>query len=337
MPPALAAMLAKGRTSYERAIRAVRWGEGPIYAWVSAARISAALALRNAFADLLGWPIEVQQVPSPFGVSWQPPKAGSVVILIAGDLADFSEFSNVLRTHGVQVLTVAGEGFFRGLPGRTEDPCILLPSAENLASNGPAEACLEHAGLLFMTFVAARLLKSPSRLLERWEREWRNLPPKFERMVNQAGDAVCSFAARLRAGSEVTFVGEGLYYAVARRAAGLLERQDQRARALDVAGLVPDSLAGVSPHSVAVFLSGSHGTTKSAVAALAAGIQRRGAAVLAVTDANDRALIRQARLSLLVPTASQTTASVLGLGLAGWAVCERGPKPNSRAGRQAGR
>jgi glucosamine 6-phosphate synthetase-like amidotransferase/phosphosugar isomerase protein len=330
VPPALQTML-KGRRAYESAIRAMRWGEGPIYAWASPTCIAAALAVRYAFAELLGWSVEVQEISSLATTALSlAPKTGSVVILIAGDLPDASELSNALTKGGLQVLNVtAGPA----LPGPTVSPQLLLPGAEDISSDGPAEACLEHAGLAFMALVAARLLKRPSRSLTRREKEWDDLPRHFERIVDQAGDAVRAFAARLEAASEVIFAGEGLYHAVALRSAGFLQRQNRRARGLDLAGLASESLAGLSSDSVIVFVSGARCSAKAAVAELATEVQPRGIAVLAITDGNDRALIRRARLSLLVPAVGEGAASVLALGPAGWVACEAGaPRGEQAAG-----
>lgn len=333
VPPALQAMLTKGRRAYESAIRAMRWGEGPIYAWASPACIAAALAVRYAFADLLGWSVEVQEFSSLATTLCSAPKTGSVVILIAGDLPDASELSNALTKGGVQVLNVTAG---RALPGRTVSPQLLLPGAEDISSGGPAEACLEHAGLGFMALVAARLLKRPSRSLERREKEWDDLPRHFERIVDQAGDAVRAFAARLEATPDVIFTGEGAYHAVALRAAGFLQQQDRRARGLDLAGLASESLAGLSSDSVIVFVSGARCSAKSAVAELATEVQPRGIAVLAITDGNDRALIRRARLSLLVPAVGEGAASVLALGLAAWVACEAGAPRGEQPARPKG-
>lgn len=331
-PPALQAMLTKGRAAYELAIRAMRWGEGPIYALASPARIVAALAARYAFEDLLGWPVEVHEASSFVVASLAPLKTGTIVVLIAPDLPDASDLSNALTERGAQVLAVTAEG---ALPGRTASPILPLPRAADISSNGPAEACLEHAGLGFMALVAARLLKRPSRSLERQEREWSALPRHFEWIAEQLGDAVHSFAAMLEAAPNVIFVGEGPYHAVALRAASFLPRSLD-ARVFNLEGLGSESLAGLSPDSTVVFISGSRCGAKRSVAELAARVEQRGIAILAVTDSNDWALIRRARLSLLVPDAGGAVGPVLALELVGWAACEAGAQRGSRA-RTAGR
>jgi DNA-binding MurR/RpiR family transcriptional regulator len=329
VPPALQAMLTKGRAAYDRAVRAMHWGEGPIYVLASPARIAAALATRYAFEDLLGWPVEAHQASSFVTASLPTLKTGSIVILIAADLPDVLDLSKALTKQGAQVLAVTAE---EALPSRRAGPALLLPRAEGISSNGPAEACLEHARLGFMALIAARLLKSPSRSLERQEKEWSALPRHFGWIADQPGDAVHSFAARLQAAPDVIFVGEGPYHAVALRAARFLRREDRSARAFDLAGLGSESLARLSPDSAVVFVSGSHCTAKRAVAELAARIEQRGLAALAITDSNDRALIRQARLSLLVPDAGEAAGPVLALGLAAWVACEAGAQPRLHAG-----
>jgi DNA-binding MurR/RpiR family transcriptional regulator len=333
VPPALQAMLTKGRAAYELAIRAMRWGEGPIYVLASPARIAAALAARYAFEDLLSWPIEAHEASSFVTLSLPTLKTGSIVILIAADLPDALDLSNALTKQGAQVLAVTAE---EALPGRRAAPVLLLPRAEGIPGNGPAEACLEQAGLGFAALVAARLLKRPSRSFERQEKEWSALPRHFGWIADQAGDAVRSFAARLRAAPDVIFVGEEPYHAVALRAAGFLRREDRCARAFDLAGLGSESLARLSPDSAVTFISGSHCRAKRAVAELAAQVEQRGAAALAITDSNDRALIRRARLSLLAPDAGEAAGPVLALGLAAWVACEASVQRNLLGGRRAG-
>ena len=330
VPPALQAMLCKHRAAYESAIRSMRWGEGPIYVLASPARIAAALAARHAFEDLLGWPVEAHEASS-FATALLPTlKAGSIVILIAADLPDASSLSNALTQRGAEVLVVTAD---EALRGRTAGLVLLLPRPEGISSNGPAEACVEHAGLGFMALVATRLLRRPSQSVERQEREWAVLPRHFEWIAEQPGDAVRSFAARLKAVTDVIFVGEGLHHAVALRAAGFV-RKDPGARAFDLAGLGGESLARLSQDSAVVFVSGSHCSAKRAVAELAARVEQRGIAALAVTDSNDRALIQSARLSLLVPDAGEAVGSVLALAIAGWAACEAGTQRACGSGQR---
>ena len=318
VPPALHAMLSKHRAAYESAIRAMRWGEGPIYVVASPARLAAALTARHALEDLLGWRVEAHEASSPVAASLPALKAGCIVILIAADLPDASTLSNALAQRGAQVLTVAAD---EALGGRTAGPVLRLSRPEGISSNGLAEACLEHAGLGFMAVVAARLLKRPSRSIGRQEKEWALLPRHFEWIAEQPGDAVRSFAARLDAATDVIFVGEGLHHAVALRAAGFV-RRDPGARAVDLARPGVDLLARLSRDSAVVFISGSHCSGKRPAAELAARVEQRGTAALAVTDSNDRALIQRARLSLLVPDAGAAVGSVLALALAGWAACD---------------
>ena len=313
-------MLAKGRTPYEAAIRAIGWGHGPIYAWASTSYLAAAHAVRYAFEDLLGWPASVHDASA--GKPPTAPQAGSVVVLLTNGLPESAELASSLTKGGVQVLRISAGA---PLPASAVWPAgrgIILPAAEDLPSEGPGEACLEHAGVGFMSFVAARLLKPPSRSLERAEKDWRELPDRFERMVDQAGSAVRSLAERLQAAPEVIFAGAGPYHAVALGAAELRERQGGRARALDLSGMSSESLNGLSSDSPLVLISSSRRTAHAGIGDLAAQLQPRGASVLAITDGNDRALIRRARLALLVPAGGEAASSVLAFGLAGWAACE---------------
>ena len=230
-------MLGKGRAVYESAIRATSWGEAAIYALASRPRMASALAARYSFEALLGRPVGTHEASSFVTASLSTLKSGSVVILITGDLPDAPELSSALTRQGAQVLAITAGGTPPdGIAGQT----ITAPGAEEVSSGG----------LGFVALVTARLLKRPSRSVERQDRDWTALPRHFERLVSQSADAVSSMAAGWEAASEVVFVGAGSYHAAALKAASLMRRQHSLGHGCDLVSFRSEWLARLNRDAV---------------------------------------------------------------------------------------
>ncbi len=325
LPHALTEMMVKQRADYERAVRAVRWGELPVWVVGSAESLPAAEALGWAFEDLLTWPVMVREASSFIEGAAGMLRPGSVVVVFMDQTASPQEAVRAARKRGAQVLVVSGgpapaAGEPPSAPPGPDSPLALaLPSAGAAAEGGIGAACLQHAAAVQLALTCMRQLARPQARLDRSERDWRDLPSHLDRLAGQLSDGVATLGRELQSLSPILLAGDGCYAAAARRGAALARLQFRRpVIGLDRAAFGTGWLQVLSKDSAVLLLSGSSGPGAKASVELAASIKARGCPIFAVTGSNHYDLIRQARLSLILPGVGDLGGSVLALAISGW-------------------
>jgi glucosamine 6-phosphate synthetase-like amidotransferase/phosphosugar isomerase protein len=336
-PQLLGEMLPRLRPAYESALRETRWGEGPVWVLASGSSLAAGLTARYAFEELLGWPTIVRE-PLPFlAYSLPALRTGSVVVIIdsSGECAQALEAAQAVRKRGAQVLALTSheEGPLTRLAGQR----FLLPATGSASEGALAGACLEHAVLSYVALVAARLFKRPGSTIEKIEKDWEGLPRHLEWIANQLGAAVASLATDLKSFAKVFLVGGGFYHPAAARAVALRERGSRPpAHGFDLAEFASMGFGALDPETAVVLLGGSRCRVKASLGELAGNIRKRRAGAFAVTDSNDRELIRNVGMTLLIPELAELPAAILVLALAGWMVRELGDRRETLGGPGAG-
>lgn len=324
LPLVLNEILVKGRSDYERAIRAIRWGELPVWAVASSQSLPAAEALQYAFEDLLGWPLIAREAAS-FVEHAAMLRPSSVVVAFTDGTEPVQDAVRAARKRRAQVLVVSGGSTPAdqdtsapavGEPG----PAVRLPPAGAAAEGGLGLACLQHAAAAQLALVCARQLARPDARIERCEHEWRETPLQLDGLVGRLGDGVGALGRELKSLDPILLVGGGYFQAVVRRASALARRKAGRpVMGLDIAAFESGWLQVLNPESAVLLVSGSSGRIARGTAALASQIKERGCPLFVLTGSNHHELIRQARLSLILPETGDLSASILALAIAGWA------------------
>ena len=331
LPPVLGEMLTRRRPEYERAIRGIHWSDAPVYVVSSARSQPGGLTAAYAFEDLLGCAVAVREVSSFLAYSLGAIRTGSVVILASSEGPEMVDAARAAAKRGAQVLAVAPASAPVAAAANRVFP---LPEVAGAPAPGLAQACLEHAALGYLAVLAARLVKRPQPSLERLENEWNGLPQHLDALSNHLVDVVRASAAELQSVSSLFFTGAGYFQAVAERVASLAKRGGSCAvLGSDLARFQCDLLPNLSQGAGVVFLSGSQSRARKVVADIAREAKERGSVTLAVTGSNDGDLIRQARLTLLLPDLLDLPASILSLALTGWLGRELGTPREGRLPR----
>jgi DNA-binding MurR/RpiR family transcriptional regulator len=326
LPHVLEEMLVKGRTDYERAVRAIRWGQPPVWAVAPAESGPAAETLRYTFEDLLSWPLIVSDVSSFVDGGAGMLHPGSVVVAFTDGAPPAGDAVRAARKRGAQVLVVAGRSRSPTAepspvpPAADSQPTVRLPSAGAAAEGALGAACLQHAAAAQLALICARQLTRPQPRLERCEREWRELSSAMQGLVGRLSDGVGALASALGSASPILLVGGGHYGAIVKRAASLARRRVGRTVVgLDLAAFESGWLEVLNAKAAVLLLvCGSSGRIARETAALAQPIKDRGCPVFVITGSNHHDLIRQARLSLILPDTGDLTGSILALAVAGW-------------------
>lgn len=321
IPQALEAMFHRGRADHERAVRSIRWGDGPIHVLAGSHSLPAGLVAHYTLEALLHRPVILREASSFLAYSQDTVRTGAPVVVVAGveQPPEVLEAVQSARKNGAQVLAVAPPS--TDLAGQAHQ-LFALPDLAGSLATGLAGDCLEHAAVGFFALIAARLLARPTAALERVEKDWVLLPAEIEKAVSQFGDALRSLGTELGRASRVLFAGAGLYHASALRAAKAGGHRGSAIIATDYAALRSDGLDTLGPGAGVLFLAGSRSPFKKEAGALARELRERRLAVFAVTDVNEHEVSRQARLTVLMPDLAELPSSVLALVLAGWAARE---------------
>lgn len=321
LPQVLNETLVKGRADYERAVRAIRWGELPVWAIGSAQSLPAAETFQYAFQDLQSWPVVVHEAAAFVEGAAAMLRPGSVVVVFADDDQSTQDAVRSARKRGAQVLVLEAGFPTSSKVSAVEEPTLVAgpPLAEAAASAGLGAACLQHAAAAQLALVCARQLARPHPRLERCEREWHDVPAQVGGLTLRLDDGVAALARELKSFDVVLLLGGGYYGAIARRASALARKQAGRpVIGLDLAAFESSWLEALGTECSALALSASTGRSAKVTVATAGTIKNRGCALFAITGSNHHDLIRQARLSLILPETGELPGSILALAVAGW-------------------
>jgi len=297
----------------EALVRRTYWGDGPVYMVGSGTSHLVGIAGAYAMEGLAGWPVVVRSSLdfAAYAVAAVPRRSVVVAISRSGESREILEAARAARTRGAVVLalTAAPESTL----AKAADG--VFPVRGSAADASPTVDLLcRHAAVGYLSLVAARTLKKPSRALESLEHEFEKLPAQVEWVLTQLEDAAGAFASRLKDATEIRVVGGGFYRAVAMLWALELGRNiRKRTLVLDPeeCGLPPAEKGGAAY----VFLSSSRSRVRARVQDCLSVAKASGAQALALTDTNDRELADVASLALLLPTASELVGSTLALAL----------------------
>jgi len=329
LPQALAGMFTHGCADYVRAVRGIRWGDGPIHVLTDPRSHSAGLLARYAIEDLLHRPVILREATSFLAYSLATLRTGSPVIAVSGEIesADLLQAIQAVRSNGAQVLAVAPAA---SPLVKAVHHLFPLPEVAGASATGLARACLEHAAMGYLAIIAARQFTRPTPVLQRLEKDWAELPSDLDKIASQFANAVRSLSQQLAALRKAFLAGAGFQYAAALRAAAAGgHRGPDPPLAVDFARLNSGWLEALGSETGALFLTGSRSRSREAATALAREIKQRGAPIFAVTDAQDHELSRHARIILLLPDRAELPASVLALALAGWVVRDATARPSA--------
>ncbi|MGO9270232.1 MAG: SIS domain-containing protein [Terriglobia bacterium] len=309
---ALQETLTQGRPEFEALVRRIYWGDGPVYMVGSGTSHLVGAAGAYALESLAGWPVVVRSSLdfAAYAVAAVPRRSVVVAISRAGESRQTLEAARAAHSRGAMLLALtaapestlakAADGVFR-VRGSVAD---ASPTVDLLC---------RHAAVGYLSLVAARTLKKPSRQLETLEHEFEKLPAQVEWVLTQLEDAAGAFASQLKDPTEIRVIGGGFYRPVAMLWALELGRSSgKRTVVLDPeeCGLTPAEKGGAY-----VFLSSSCSRVRAHMQECLGVARGSGAKVLALTDTNDRELADGASLALLLPTASELVGSTLALAL----------------------
>jgi glucosamine--fructose-6-phosphate aminotransferase (isomerizing) len=320
IPNALRATLEKARTEYAAAVRQVRWGDGPVY--VSGTGICAALgmAASYAFEALPGWPVVARPVEvfETSARSLLRPRSVLVMIAAPGEWPEALELLRVARKHGstLVVLTNSPDS-----PLANTADQVLLIRAEGEADLPAVTVCL-HAALNFLALAAARLLKRHEPQWESLERDFERLPDQIDWVLTQLPVAVRSMAAELGGFQRLRIVGGGFYHFAAWRAARRLRALAGISAEGVEAAEFSSELAGLRRDEAVLFLAGSRSKIRKLTCRAASEARVRGARVLSITDSQDRDLVEQSDLGVLIPALMEAAGCTLSLALVEWLAVE---------------
>ena len=311
---ALEETLAQGRPEFEALIRRTDWGEGPVYMVGSGTSHLVGVAGAYALESLAGWPVVARSSLdfAAYAVAAVPRRSVVVAISRAGERRETLEAARAARSRGAQLLalTAAPESTL----AKTADGVFLVRGGVAASAASPTVDLLcRHAAVGYLSLVAARTLKKPSRQLETLEQEFEKLPAQVEWVLTQLEGAAGMFASQLKDATEINVIGGGFYRAVAM----LWALELGRVRGKRTVVRDPEDFGPPSGESGAayVFLSSSRSRMRTRVQECVGLAQGSGAKVLALTDTNDRELADRASLALLLPTASELAGSTLALAL----------------------
>jgi DNA-binding MurR/RpiR family transcriptional regulator len=338
LPHALAEIVVRQRAEYERIVRAIRWGELPVWAAASAESLPAAEMLGAAFQDLLAWPLMVREASAFAEHAASMLRPGSVVVLFTDGTRPTHDLARAARKRGAQVLMVTGgpgpapaadDVAAQTVPG--SDLALALPSSGAAAESELGIACLQQAAATQLALICARRLTRPEGRLDRLEHDWRDLPSHLDRMVGQLADGVAALARELAPHRPILLAGHGHYGPAARRASALARRRSRRfVVGVDGPALESGWLQTLGEESAVLMISPSGGRPARTAVDLAPLIKERGSRLFVITGSNHYDLIRQARLSLTLPELSDLAGSLLVLAAAGWLGTELVPLKGAR-------
>jgi glucosamine--fructose-6-phosphate aminotransferase (isomerizing) len=316
IPKALSETFAKGRVEFEGALRAVRWGESPIF--LTGAGLSRIVAESGALAleSMLGWPAVARDAAEfeAYSLALLRPRSLVVAVSESGETATTLEAARAARAKGAQILALTHRA--NSPLAQAADGLLLVRSGDPSAALGSVVA-VRQATAHYVALVAARLLKRHHPQLDALEKEFEKLPAHAEWVLGQLLDAARALARAATEAREVMIVGAGFYAPVARLAAELFRRRGAAATAC-----LPEEISSLKRGGEAkraVFaLSGSRCRLKKSAHRLAEQARSAGEPVSAVTDTNDRELSDKARLALLLPVLHEMVGSSLALILLEW-------------------
>jgi fructoselysine-6-P-deglycase FrlB-like protein len=303
-----------GGGEYEKLVRQVRWGEGPVYICSCGASSPAGIAAGYLFEWLAGLPV----LAGPPGVFeaytvWAArPRSVVIVISSSGEDPQALEIARLARSHRLVPLALTR---LADSPLAAACEGVILTREEG-EGNGAAAAICQLGAISSIALQAAKLLRQPRAELESIAEELRQLPGQLEWSFTQLADALRSLAERLRAAGRLWLVGGGLYHAAVVRAAGRLDAlPGMKAEGLEASQFYSDFLPCLGRGDTALFVSGGRLRLKRILHEAAAQVRLQGATLLALTDASDRGLTDRSDLAVLAPPQSEVGGSLLALAL----------------------
>ena len=311
LPRALAENMESGRPEYELALRKVRWGDGPMYITGHGDSFFAALTGARDFESLLGLPVLAQTALDFCNYSAAAIQPHSVFLAISqsGETVETLDAMRAARSRGAQVLAMTGNS---SSAMATAADQVFLTRTGNLEGSGEGADLIHHTAIGYLALLASRLLKRHHRQLDALEIEFQRLPATVETIAIQLGDAIRALARELQRAGEVAILGAGCYWPVALQSASLLHRiRFRQAVSVNAAQGVQIGCGGDGRSML--FLSGTGCRLKKTVHAMAADAQGRGSPVLAMTDGNDRELLKASSLAIILPGATEMTGALLAL------------------------
>jgi DNA-binding MurR/RpiR family transcriptional regulator len=326
---ALRLALESAHAEYGGMIRRVRWGEGPIYVCGAGDCAALGVAAGYAFESFLGWPVVARpaEVFHEYGMSLLRPRSVLVLIFTAGEWPEVQELAHLTRQRGCTLvgLTNAPESALAGMMD-----LVFVARAEG-NTNSPLVAVCLHAALNFLAFEAARVLKRPEPHWDVLAQEFEQLPELIDRVFTQHSAAVRSTAAELARFPRLRIVGGGFnHYPAGQAARRLRLAPGLIVEALEASEFGSGLTDSLRPDDAVLFLSASRAKNKKLIHRCAAQVRAHGAQTLSLTDSNDRELVEQSDLGILVPSLMEMPGCTLNLFLLEWLAFE-----TLRAGRKS--
>lgn len=314
--------LLAGQAEAARMLRRLPWGESILTIIGASDSLPACLAAQYAFEWLAGWPVVVREV-SEFKANALQAIQPRTVIMAASYSGEEKEFSGIARlaaNGGATLLAVTGaqntllaqmtNNVFAIQAGDEEAPKIRTPF-------------LEHAALLWISVLAAKIFNPRQPQARKQEQGFRSLPERLDWIETHLLDAVHMLALKVSECDQLFVLGSGLCFPVALHAP-LLARKitPLPVRTLAPAEVIPNFPTGPNRHDAFLFLSDSRSPAKHKMTGLVARITETPARRFSLTNSNDRPMIDACEMSILIPSMAEVPASLLELALLQWFLLE---------------
>ncbi len=301
----------------ENNVRQWRLGEGPIFVVGEAHSRAPAMMASYAFEVLLNRPVSARSAPilAEYTLRSIEPRSPLVAISRLGEDAEILHIARLATARGSAVWAVTAA-----------DQSSLAQMARAVIPVFHAEGCSSDAawtigaevGAIALPMVAARVLRKLSPSEEKTFDEFVRLPRLIENTILGIQDAAGAFTQELRRFQTLFVSGGGFYHPIARHAATECRALGIRAQGVETTHFSASRPQETPSSSSVLFLSGSGCRLKKHVHAAARQARSAGMEIFAITDANDRDLVAQARSAMLLPQLQEPAGAVLALSVLQW-------------------
>ena len=318
MVRALRRALTRSREEYEKALRKMPLGDGPIFVVAHGAAYLVAQTAALSFELLAGRPSLARSFSefSAYDLPLLRPNMPVLTISLSPETTAEVEILGAAKRHGAW-LAVLTQDASNPLTSVADELLPLQLDSEN--GSAAQNLVCAHAVAGSLGLYAGLIFKAHASHRERHLSQLDELPEHLDHVFSHASSAVGEMIEEIRGLHRILILGCGFSRPAAAQGAAWFEAALGRWTIGGCPSEFPVSILDLCDKKTGiVFLSSSQSPHKKLIQQLAEEVERKHPVILAISDGGDSGVIRRSKLSILIPSVHEMLGAVLQMALLLW-------------------